>query len=81
MDEQTAEPRAADLRSRAADLELRVAVDEPLALDERRQIRLIGDVEEDGERAGEEADDVELRELHVRDRGRERNRTERDGTT
>ena len=51
LDEHAAEPRAADLRGRAADLELRVAVDDLLALDERRQVRLVRDVEEDLERA------------------------------
>ena len=47
-------PGAADLCGRAADLELRVAVDDLLALDDRRQVRLVRDVEEHLERADEE---------------------------
>ena len=54
---------------RAADLELRVALEELVALDERRQVRLVGDVEEDGEDADQEADDVELPERQRRPRG------------
>ncbi len=46
------------------------------ALDERRQVRLVGDVEEDLERADEESDDEELAERErVREVG-DRNRHE-----
>ena len=59
---------------RGGDLELRVALDDLIPLDERRQVRLVGDVEEDGADAHEEADDVELPERErvedVRDRDR-----------
>ena len=75
--EESAEARAADLRRRAADLELRVALHELVSRDERRQVRLVRDVEEDRQRSGDEADDVELRERDVTDEGGERNRPER----
>ena len=68
LDEDAAEAGPADLRGRAADLELRVAVDDLLALDERRQVRLVRDVEEDLERADEEADDEQLRRASARPR-------------
>ena len=45
--------------------ELRVPLDERLAVDELRQVRLVRDVEEDREDPDEEADDVELRERQV----------------
>ena len=47
-DEHAGEPGPADVRGRAADLELRVAVDDLLSPDERREVRLVRDVEEDG---------------------------------
>ena len=40
LDEHAAETRPADLRGRAADLELRVPLDDLVALDERREVRL-----------------------------------------
>ena len=74
----SAEPRPADLRGGAADLELRVAVDDLVALDERREVRLVRDVEEDRADADEEPDDVELAEREdvgdVRDRDRREER-------
>ncbi len=60
LDEQPAEPRATDLGGGPADLELRVPFDDLVAIDEGRQVRLVGDVEEDLEDADEEADDVQL---------------------
>ena len=41
-------------------LELGVAVDDLVSIDERRQVRLVGHVEEDGRAAVDEPDDVEL---------------------
>ena len=35
---------------RPRDLQLRVALDQLVAIDERRQVGLVGDVEEDGQR-------------------------------
>jgi len=69
-----ARPGPCDLRARPAELELRVPLDELLFGDERREIGLVCDVEEDGERAGDKADDVELPDRHVPD-----DRGERDG--
>ena len=56
----TGKARTEPLRGRPRELELRVAVDELVALDERRQVALVGDVEEDREAAVREDDDVEL---------------------
>ncbi len=72
LDEEAGDGRAHEPRARPADLELRIALDEILAADERRQVALVGDVEEDREAPGDEPDDVELpdreRAEHVRDR-------------
>ncbi len=62
IDEQPRDSRTAHLRTGAADLELRVSVHELPTLDERRQVRLVGDVEEDGRDPDEEADAVQLGE-------------------
>ena len=74
LDEAAAHARAADLSRRAADLELRVALDDLLSLDERRDVRHVRDVEEDGAYPDEESDDEELRQRQdvgdVRDRDR-----------
>ena len=75
LDERSAEPRSRYLRCGAADLELRVALDDLLALDERRQVRLVRDVEEDLEHADQEPDDEKLGEREdigdVRERDRQ----------
>ena len=52
--------RAGDLRDRDGELELRVAVDQMVAVDELGEIRLVRDVEEDGEDADDELDDEQL---------------------
>ena len=76
-----AQRRAREVRSRAADLELRVALHELLPVDQRGEVRLIRDVEEDREAAREEADDVELpqrdRVERVRDRDAEKQQAAR----
>ena len=60
---------------RAADLQLRVPLDELVPVDERRQIRLVGNVEEDGRDPDEEAHCKELPDRQriecVRDRDRD----------
>jgi hypothetical protein len=71
-------PGAAQLRGRAADLELRVPVDEPVARDERGEVRLVGDVEEDGADAHHEAEDVQLPDRERVERVREWDRRERE---
>ena len=79
LDEATAHARAADLSRRAADLELRVALDDLVALDERRDVRHVRDVEEDGADPDEEPDDEELSQRQdvgdVRDRDRREQRS------
>ena len=60
LDQHSRHTRAADLRRRAADLEIRVPLDDLVAFDERRKVRLVRDVEEDRADADEEGDDVEL---------------------
>ena len=56
------------------DLQLAVAVDELVTIDEGRQVRLVGDVEEHGQRPDHEPDDVQLPDRqdaeHVGDRDR-----------
>lgn len=59
-DDPAGERLAEDLRGGCADLELRVSLDEILSLQDRRQVRLVGDVEEDRHDPVDEADDVEL---------------------
>ena len=68
-----------DLCRGLADLELRVALDEPIALDDRRQVALVRDVEEDRQRAGHEADDVELPDREHAQGVSERDRRQGDG--
>ena len=58
LDQAAREARARELRARARHLELRVALHQALPLNERRQVRLVRDVEEDREDSGQEADDV-----------------------
>ena len=78
LHEQASEAGATDLGGRAADLELRVPLDDLVAVDERREVRHVRDVEEDLEDPDEEADDEELPEGQrvgdVRDGDREEKR-------
>src|SRR4029079_351094 len=60
LDEDAGEAGGGELGGGAADLQLRVAFDELIARDERGEIRLVGDVEEDRQDPDDEADDVEL---------------------
>ena len=64
---------------RAADLELRVPVDELVPRHERGQVRLVCDVEEDRADADEEPDDVELPDRERVERVSERDRREERG--
>ena len=61
LDQEAGDGRAGDRRRGAGELELRVALDQLVALDDARQVRLVGDVEEDLQRAREERHDVDLR--------------------
>jgi hypothetical protein len=65
--------RAGNLRNRTRQIELRVAVDHVLAFDERWEVRLVADVEEDGE-----ASDEELQREKVPDAQRARRPENRD---
>ena len=76
-DEHARDPRPGERGRGAAHLELRVAVHELLAGDERRQVRLVRDVEEHRQRADDEADDVELPDRECVEGVEERNRGER----
>ena len=58
-------------------LELRVGVDQLVAFDDRWQVGLVGDVEEDGHDAVDEADDVELPDRQRAERVGDRDRRQR----
>ena len=77
-DQHAGEARARELRRRPADLEPRVAFDELIAVDDRRQVALVGDVEEDREAAVHERDDVQLPDRQGADGIGERDRDEAD---
>jgi hypothetical protein len=53
-DQSPGHARAGNLCNRTRQIELRVAVDHVLAFDERWEVRLVADVEEDGEASDEE---------------------------
>ena len=82
LDQSACDCRARELPGRARHLELRVPVDEVLAIDERRQVRLVRDVEEDGQDAREEADHEQLGHgqvaLEVDDRHRQEQKAASD---
>ena len=77
-DEAAGHARAGDVRGRTADLELGVRLDDVLSADERGDVGLVGDVEEDGAGADGEADDVELPDRQAADPVDDRHRQERD---
>ena len=68
-----------DERRRAARLELRVAVDDLVAVDDGRQVGLVRDVEEDRGAAIDEPDDVELPDREPIERECDQERQQRDG--
>ena len=70
--------RARDLRHRATHLQLAVALDQVVAVDQRRQVRLVGDVEEHREDAGQQAHQVELLDAQRAEQGGDRNRAEQE---
>ena len=76
--EQSAQTRPTDLGRGASDLELRVSFHELGPVDQRREERLVRHVEEDGQRACDEAGDVQLRERQVSERRRHGDRAERE---
>ena len=62
LDEDASESWPGDLGRRATDHELRVALDDLVSLDQRRQVRLGGDIEEDGADPDQEGNHEKLRE-------------------
>jgi hypothetical protein len=78
-DQYARQPRASHLRGRDGHLELCVPVDELLAIDERGEIRLVGDVEEDGEDPDHELKDEQVPHAQRAGRPENRNRREQDG--
>jgi hypothetical protein len=62
--------------STAYGLQLRIALDQLVALHERRQVRLVRDVEEDGQHADDEGDGEELQDVERAERVRDRDRSE-----
>jgi hypothetical protein len=60
VDQHAGQAGSGDLRAGPADLQLGVALEQLVGLHQRRQVGLVGDVEEDGEHAGDEADRVQL---------------------
>src|SRR5439155_18030517 len=76
-----ADAGAAELRWRCGDLQLRVRVDQVLPPDERREIRLVGDVEEDRQDTGCERGGEELPRLQDAERIREWDRGKRDSAS
>jgi hypothetical protein len=78
LDEQPADARAGDLADRLAALQLGVAFDQQLPVDELGQVGLVGHVEEHGADAGAERDHIQLpdgqdpQELRERDRSQQR---------
>ena len=79
-DQDACYPRPACLRGGTADLELGVAVDDLPALDERGQVRLVGDVEEHRRDPDEKADAVELPDRQRVEEVGDRDRCEQPGT-
>jgi hypothetical protein len=74
-------PGTRDLRPRLADLELGVAVHQLVARDERGQVRRVRDVEEDGEHARGEPDQVQLEHRQAAERERDRDREQRNSSS
>ena len=79
-DQDAGQPRPDHLGGRPADLELRVALLELVAGDDGREVALVGDVEEDGQDADGEADDVELDDGQDAEQERERDGRQGEGS-
>ena len=62
VDQEATETRSNEPGARPAQLELAVPVDEVITADQRRQVGLVGNVEEDGEHADGEANEHEVGE-------------------
>ena len=75
-DQAAGHARPRDLRERDRELQLRVALDQILPLDERGQVRLVRDVEEDGEDPDHELHDEQLPDREHAERVGDRDRRE-----
>jgi hypothetical protein len=78
-DQSASQARPGDLRSRLRDVQLRVALDQMVAIHDLGEVRLIGDVEENRVDPDEEADDVQLGEREVAGGVHDRDREEKRG--
>ena len=74
LGEETRDAGSDEAGGRHRHLELRVALDQPIALDNAGQVRLVGHVEEDLEAADREGDDVQLPEREPAGQERHRDR-------
>ena len=78
LHQRSRQPRSRDLRATSAHLEFRVAVAELIAIDERRQVRLVRDVEEHREHTRDEHHDEQLAKREPSEPPREGDRCQRD---
>ena len=78
-DQEAGRGRPRDLRRGPRDLQLRVALDQLVAVHDRGQVALVGDVEEHGQAAVDEADGVELPDRQGVERERDGDRGDRGG--
>src|SRR5262249_24984101 len=78
-DQRSGGARTRDLSDRDGELDLGVSVDEVVALDQRREIRLVRDVEEHGEDPDHELDGEELPDLENAERPEDRDEEEENG--
>jgi hypothetical protein len=78
-DQSAGDARPGYLRRGHRRLELRVALDEARAVDERRQVRLVGDVEEHREHSDHELDREQVPHLEDAERPQQGDRCEQEG--
>ena len=81
LDEEPADPEGHELGGGSARGEGAVRVDQALALDDRRQVGVVGGIEERRQDRGQPGDHQELRERQDAERERDRHGTEQDRPT
>ncbi len=81
LDEEPAHAEREELRGRPARRERAVGLDEPFALDDRRQVRAVGGIEECRQDRGQPRDDQELPVGQGAERERDRDRAEQQRST
>jgi len=79
LHQQPAEAGAADLRCGGAGLQLGIALQQRLAVDQRRQVCEVGDVEEDGEDPDREGEHVQVRHAQPVRGGEQGNQPDQQG--